>query len=100
MPIYEFFCAECSASRDVLVDQRTKNELELLCVQCGGVMKASEVSMFSVVSSSRAANGKRIRPQGAKSCGHTHACRCAVKLTRPNPFQAQVDAALGKTEPE
>jgi hypothetical protein len=99
MPIYEFLCIQCAARRDVLVEYRAKKGLELLCVHCGGVMRAVEVSMFSVVSSSTAAAKVHVPRQGAKSCGHTHACRCAVKLTKPNPFQAQVDAALGYAKP-
>jgi len=100
MPIYEFLCTQCAASREVLVDHRAKNGLELLCTHCGGVMRAAEVSMFSIVSSSSAARNAHIPPQGAKPCGHTHACRCTVKLTKPNPFQAQVDAALGRVKSE
>ena len=96
MPIYEFLCTQCATRRDVIADHKTRNETEILCVQCGSVMKAEEVSLFSVTCSSPAANRGRPRPRGAKSCGHTHACRCAVKATRPNPFQARVDAALGK----
>jgi predicted nucleic acid-binding Zn ribbon protein len=100
MPIYEFSCTRCATSRDVIVDHGSKNELELLCVQCGAMMRAVEVSLFSITCSSTGTDKARARHSGAKSCGHTHACRCSVKMTRPNPFQAQVDAALGKVEPE
>lgn len=100
MPIYEFVCVECEASHDVLVDTTIKNEMELLCVHCGGVMIAAEVSRFSVISSSAGAGNRRVHPEGAKSCGHTHACRCAVKMTKRNPFQDRVDLALGNVKPE
>jgi len=97
MPIYEFICADCATRRDVLVEYEAKKGLKLLCARCGGVMRAAEVSGFTVITSSTAADKRPVHPQRAKACGHTHACRCAIKLTRPNPFQAQVGAALEKT---
>jgi predicted nucleic acid-binding Zn ribbon protein len=100
MPIYELLCTQCATSREVLANHRAKNEIKLLCAQCGGVMRAAEVSMFSITCSSTATNKGRARPRRGKTCGHTHACRCAVKMTKPNPFQAQVDAALGKVSAE
>jgi predicted nucleic acid-binding Zn ribbon protein len=100
MPLYEFVCNECEASREALVDSTIKNEMELLCVHCGGVMRAAEVSRFSVISSSVGPVRKHVPHHGAKSCGHTHACRCAVKLTKPNPFQERVDLALGSVKPD
>ncbi len=95
MPVYEFVCVGCAASRDVLVDYEAKKKLELICVHCGGVMRALEVSGFSIISSSAVSNKEHFHPQRTKCCGHTHACRCAVKLTKPNPFQARIDSALG-----
>ncbi|WP_041287695.1 zinc ribbon domain-containing protein [Desulfomonile tiedjei] len=100
MPIYEFVCVECEASRDVLADTTIKNEMELICVHCGGVMRAAQVSRFSVISSSAGAGKGHVHADAAKSCGHTHACRCAVKMTKTNPFQDRIDLALGNVKPE
>lgn len=95
MPIYEFLCTQCTASRDVIVDHKTKVGLELLCVHCGAVMKASEVNTFGIVSSHGAATSVKPHHPGTKSCGHTHACRCTIKMGKPNPFQKQIDDVLG-----
>jgi predicted nucleic acid-binding Zn ribbon protein len=104
MPIYEFLCTQCDASRDVILDHRIKNDLELICVHCGGVMRAAKVSGFHVVSSSAGANKVRAHslPQGAESCGHNHphACTNVVTPRKPNPFRDQIDAAHGKPTPE
>lgn len=100
MPIYEFLCTQCTASRDVIVDHKTKTGLELLCVHCGGVMKASEVHMFGVVSSPGAATKVNTHHQGTKSCGHKHACRCTIKMEKPNPFQKQINDVLGTEKQE
>ncbi len=100
MAIYDFICTECGASREVLANYETKKGLELLCIQCGGVMKAAPVSMFGIITSRHAEqtnNQKKIKP-----CGHTHHCNCAaaIKQTRPNPFQKQIDEALNGTKHE
>ena len=94
MAIYDFFCKKCDASREVLGNYQTIKGLELICVQCGGVMKPSQVAMFNIISSSPAIDQEAPGPQKAKPCGHTHHCRCAIKLTEPNPIQKEIDAAL------
>jgi hypothetical protein len=97
MPIYDFVCNECDASRPVLVDYEAKEGLELICVHCGGVMRAAPVAMFTVIRSTKveqSTNRKKI-----KSCGHAHHCRCAaIKQKAPIPFQKQIDEALGAGE--
>lgn len=99
MPVYDFFCTECGASREVLVDYETKKGLELLCVHCGGVIKAAQVNMFSIITSRQAE--QTTNQKKAKPCGHTHHCRCAsIKQTRANPFQKQIDKALRGSEYE
>jgi hypothetical protein len=100
MPIYEFVCVECHLGRDVILDRSIEREMEFLCVHCGGVMKAAQVSKFSIISSSPVRDRPRALSHGAKSCGHAHACRCAVKMTKPNPFQEQIDSALGNAKSE
>lgn len=100
MPIYEFVCEKCAASRESIVDHKTRAGLELLCVNCGGVMRAEEVSNFSVIASAGALEKRHVHPRAAKSCGHTHACRCSIKMTQPNPFQTEIDSALGNVQVE
>ena len=94
MPIYEFLCEQCDATRDVNVDHKTKTGLELLCVRCGGVMRAREVTRFNFTLSAESRPKEQGTVPKPKACGHTHACRCAVKMTQPNPFQAEIDSAL------
>ncbi|PKM81227.1 MAG: hypothetical protein CVU89_10620 [Firmicutes bacterium HGW-Firmicutes-14] len=97
MPIYDFVCNGCHTSRPVLVDYEAKKGLELTCSQCGGIMKAAEISMFNVIGSAK--SNKTAVQKKVKSCGHTHHCQCAaIKQSKPNPFQKQIDQALGKTE--
>jgi len=99
MPVYDFICAECGAIREVLVDYETQKGLELLCIHCGGVVKAVPVNMFSIITprpAEQSTGRKNIKP-----CGHTHHCRCAaIKQTRPNPFQKQIDMALRGNDQE
>lgn len=97
MPVYDFVCAECGKSHEVLTDYETQKWLELLCAHCGGVVKAAPVNTFSIISFKQAEQGDSSKK--AKTCGHTHHCRCAaIKQTRPNPFQEQINKALGGTE--
>ncbi|HHV75625.1 MAG TPA: zinc ribbon domain-containing protein [Thermoanaerobacterium sp.] len=97
MPIYDFVCSECDASRPLLVDYEAKEGLELICVHCGGVMRAAPVAMFTVIRSTtveQPTDQKKVKP-----CGHTHHCRCAaIKQKAPNPFQKQINEALGAGE--
>ncbi len=97
MPIYDFICSGCGVSRSVIVDYETQKGLELICVQCGGVMKAITVNMFNVISSvkrKKLAEQKKIKP-----CGHTRHCQCAaITQRKPNPFQKQIDEALENVE--
>lgn len=98
MPLYDFVCSECDARRQVLVNYHTKNNLELICVQCGGVMRVVPVAMFSVISSTNVKQPTNKKP--VKPCGHTHNCSCAaaIKQKAPNPFQKQIEEALGTGE--
>ena len=99
MPIYEFICDQCVSKRDVIIDTRTKSGLELLCFQCGGVMRASKVHLFRVCAPHHSEADAHTHQNAVKSCGHTHACRCnTVSMNRSNPFQKQIDAAIGVKE--
>lgn len=98
MPLYDFRCTACGASRDVRTDYETKKGLELLCIQCGGVMKAAPSAAISIISSITGDKplAQAAQQQNAKACGHTYHCRCAIKLTKPNPFQKEIDKSLNK----
>jgi len=108
MPTYQFGCDTCGALRDVLADYETAQALELICVQCGGVQKIKPVlavnvlhsrySQADLASSSRGARDQAQRQ--AKACGHSHHCRCAVTLSRPNPFRKEIRKAAGIIDEE
>ena len=99
MPIYDFICNECHASRSVLTDYETKNRLTIACTQCGGVMKAAPINLFNVIGSAYRKKTSVPSAKKVKSCGHTYHCQCAaIKQSKPNPFQKQIDQALGKNE--
>lgn len=61
-------------------------------------MRAEDVSSFNLLHTGGASDKRHLHPRAAKSCGHTHACRCSIKMTRPNPFQTEIDSALGYVE--
>lgn len=91
MPLYDFICTGCGARLEVLVDYERKKDLEFLCIHCGGVQKASQVNSFHTLNLKQAPAD--VQPK-VKSCGHAHHCRCAaIRQTKPNPFQKQIDAA-------
>ena len=97
MPLYDLCCADCGARREVRVSFNVLASLELLCVGCGGVLRRAaapgKVALLRPVAERQDLPATLQRP--AKACGHAHACRCAVKLTQPNPFQQQIDESLG-----
>lgn len=86
MPQYDFMCADCDARREVRADYATKSKLELVCVHCGGVMRAAPSSSITAIT---AKETKQAKPHT-----HSHACSSAIKLTRPNPFAKEIERAL------
>jgi hypothetical protein len=86
MPRYDFRCQDCGAEREATVDYAQSRTLELFCVSCGGAMTAAPVLAVTVIRPH--ASGGSGQP-GGKACGHSHACRCAVRLDRPNPFRPE-----------
>lgn len=100
MPTYDFKCNQCGAEREALVDYHLKDDLELLCSACGGVMTIAPVSTLNLIL--QRGDDPKIdpRPARVKACGHTHHCRCSIKMTSPNPFQRQIDRALGRQNSE
>lgn len=98
MPLYDFSCTTCKASREVRADYETKKDLELLCMQCGGVMRAVPSAAINIISSTAQQEQSVVatREQKRKACGHKYHCRCSIKLKQPNPFQKEIDKAHGK----
>ena len=100
MPLYEYRCTTCGAGCDVILESSEQKAMELICVNCGGVMQAVDISIFSLLSSGRSTpkDEKPVHQKG--SCGHGHHCRCAIKSRHANPFQAQIDAGLRGNDSE
>ena len=96
MPLYDFVCADCGARREVRADYETKSNLELLCVHCGGVMRAAPASGVAIITTTAKQEEQLSSPQ-TKSDGHTYACSSAIKLARPNPFAKEIEHALHGT---
>jgi ribosomal protein S27E len=104
MPLYDLRCPDCKLEKEVLVRHQMAVTLELVCVACGGTMIMAPVRMRSKVYGKSGKPGQKLAPsmararQKAKSCGHGYQCRCAIKLSSPNPFKKEVQAAMGKAE--
>lgn len=102
MPIYTLRCENCEASREVMADLATAETLELMCFTCGSDMRRVPVTTLNVIGPAiRARKVEKQREEDAyfaKACGHKHACRCGVKLTRKNPFKQEIRAAHGFTD--
>lgn len=103
MPLYDFRCNECGDTRDVLANYEIAERLELICVRCGGGMTLKPVLAVNILRSrashvDRASNsrGGPVAPQQGRACGHAYRCRCSgVRLTKPNPFRAEIRKAAG-----
>ena len=108
MPLYEFGCKDCGACRDVLVPYAEAQDLELVCTQCGGAQTLNPVLSVNVLLShadtgdlaSRSHEAAGPAQRQGKSCGHAHHCRCAVHLTKPNPFRKEIRKANGIVDEE
>ena len=102
MPNYTFRCNDCSNEQDVMADLKTADELTLVCVSCGGDMNRAPVTKLNVIGPAVAAKvhekQQEERAYFAKACGHKHACRCGVKLTKQNPFKQEIRATHGFTD--
>jgi putative FmdB family regulatory protein len=91
MALYDFACESCGQGRSVLADFETAEALELVCTACGGTMRKALVLAINIVGHGSAEPDASVQP--AKSCGHDYACRCSVRLSRPNPFRAEIARA-------
>jgi hypothetical protein len=102
VPRYQFGCNDCDATRDVIADFVVAQDLELVCVRCGGVMTAKPVTAVNYIKSRSqgepAAAGAAAGGATAqrKDCGHSYHCRCAIRLTKPNPFADKIREAAGE----
>ena len=102
MPVYDFKCEACPAESRVSVSADAASSLSLVCIKCGGSMHLASVLKVAFVAARRSRDlPTSIAASGAiaKACGHSYACRCSIKLKRPNPFKADIDKAHGK-DPE
>ena len=100
MPLFGFTCEGCEASREVLASADRCNGLEFICVFCGATMYLDPV-MNIHIKSARADKievGAAKAPGSQTGCGHGYACRCAIKLTEPNPFRRQLAEKGWKAE--
>ena len=104
MPVFDFRCDSCGAERSVFVSSAAAEALALLCIRCGKTMHRAPVLKVAYMATKRghdfAASSAKQALQGdgakAKSCGHHHACRCSIKLKRPNPFRKEIKQAAGR----
>lgn len=94
MPIYDLRCTQCGTTQEVIL---LRGETEpSTCLACGGELRR-QLSRFAVVGREGEARDAA-QPVRGTSCGHTGACRCAVKLDRPNPFADRLEPAGGGGE--
>ena len=101
MPVYTFRCANCDQTRDVMVDLKTAQDLELICTDCGGSMSCAPVLTLNIIGPATRAR-KTVREAEVerifKPCGHRYQCRCGVRLTKSNPFKQEIKSSLGFTD--
>lgn len=84
MPLYDFRCADCSAEKEVVVSFAEADSVELVCLECGGVMTRSVNRSFTVVVKAGGSVPPSPLPHRTPK---RHTCTDgAVKLSRPNPF--------------
>jgi putative FmdB family regulatory protein len=91
MPIYDLRCSQCGTTQEVIL--LGGEAAPTVCRACGGELRRL-LSRFAVVSRGGEAPAAAT-PVRSKSCGHTSACRCAVKLDRPNPFADRLEPVGG-----
>jgi hypothetical protein len=94
MPRYDFLCEDCEGVRGVLTSYERSSALELICTDCGGIMRVAPVLSVNIGGFFAESVEGRNDNKGAaalKGCGHSYACRCGgVKLTKPNPFKERL----------
>lgn len=96
MPTFDFRCRDCRAETEVSLANRAELDLvgELICRACGGAMtRAFTADVHLILSGERIETDQRelaAKRRKLIACCGTSACRCSVKLTRPNPFREQV----------
>ncbi|TCK21304.1 zinc ribbon domain-containing protein [Pseudonocardia endophytica] len=100
MPTYDFRCDACGATREVRARYETVAGLELVCVLCGGRMTKTFTATVGLMTRSAAAPSPA--PPRRKGRRGGDSCDAALKLTKPNPFAAELrrvaDANQGAEE--
>jgi hypothetical protein len=83
----------------MLASLEQADALELMCLACGGDMVRARVMSVNIIGPAiRAKKAEKKQEEHAyftKPCGHNHACRCSVKLSKSNPFKQEIRAAHG-----
>lgn len=96
MPAFDFRCRDCGITTEVSVVNRAQLDdvVELVCRACGGSMRRAYTADVHLVLNSERIEREDQRFQAERrkliACCGTSACKCSVKLTRPNPFRDQV----------
>lgn len=92
MPLFGFSCTACGASREVLAGIEKCRNLEFICIHCGGTMYLDPVMNIHIKATrtDKTQTNMADATSTQKQCGHGYACRCAIKLTEPNPFRHQL----------
>jgi putative FmdB family regulatory protein len=75
MPIYEYVCADCRTTFEILRPM-SKANAPAPCAQCGGYHTSRGISLFAAVS--RGSNGetRQVSGSGCGSCAGTHCSTC------------------------
>ena len=85
MPFFTLRCDKCEVEDDVFV--LPNEDVDFVCAECGGELEQM-VSLFAI--GGVAKKPGEGAPKKRLSCCGTPRCRCAVKLTKPNPFKARL----------
>ena len=77
MPIYEYVCADCNTTFEMLRPM-SKADAPAPCAQCGGDQTSRGISLFAAIS--RRSNGETHRVSGTGggcgSCAGSHCSTC------------------------
>jgi putative FmdB family regulatory protein len=90
MPLYDFRCSDCASERDVRASFADADTLELVCIACGGEMRkvlSRTINIGLVLTSDASPSTGRPHLPKRDTCSDG-----AVKLSRPNPFRADLPA--------
>lgn len=90
MPLYDFRCAGCEATREVRASFGEASTLELICTSCGETM-TRVLSKTAPAVLTPGASAPPPQPRQRTSRARARTCEAgAIQLTRPNPFAADL----------